>query len=67
MATGKLMGVRKAAQRLKLSRSRILQFCKQHRLGELVDGRYLISEEEIRLFRQIPRPTGRPPENSGKA
>ena len=59
-----LMGLQTAAERLKLSRSRLYQFCTEGRLGERVDGRWLISEAEIRLFQQIERPNGRPPKKN---
>lgn len=58
VALENLMGLQAAARELGLSRSRVQQFCAEGRFGEKVDGRWLISDAEIRLFRQIQRPHG---------
>ncbi len=54
------LGTRRAATRLGLSRARILQFCKDGRLGQLIEGRWLISEDELKQFAKLIRETGRP-------
>ena len=55
-----LLTVNEAAIRLGLSAVRVRQFCLQGRFGHNIGGRWLVSEEEIRLFSKIPRRTGRP-------
>ena len=66
VALENFMGLQAAAGKLGLSRSRVQQFCAEGRLGEKVDGRWLVSETEIRLFLQIQRPRGRRPQKTPK-
>ena len=55
-----LLTVTEAAELLGISRARMSQFCSEGRIGQKVGGRWLVSEDELRQFRKIPRPTGRP-------
>jgi hypothetical protein len=58
------MTPRQAGERLSLSARRILQFCREGRLGQLVGERYIITSEELRHFEKIPRKPGRPKNTS---
>ncbi len=60
----KLLTLAEAATILGVSRIRMHQFCREGRIGHKIAGRWLIIEDELRLFRQIPRPRGNP--NFGK-
>lgn len=50
-----------AATRLNLSEVRVRQLCVAGRLGKKMGRDWLISEEELAEFSEIPRPVGRPP------
>jgi hypothetical protein len=54
-----LLTVEEAAVKLNLSAPRIRQFCGEGRIGQKIGCQWLITPEEIRLFKQIDRPTGR--------
>ncbi len=54
-----LLTVEEAAAELNLSAPRIRQFCAEGRIGQKIGCQWLITPEEIRLFKQIDRPTGR--------
>ena len=56
----KLLDTKAAAKRLKVSERRVRFFCKKGRLGTRVAGRWIITEEELRMFQRYPKP-GRPP------
>jgi excisionase family DNA binding protein len=60
MSTMPLLSVAEAAERLKLSKGRVQQFCKAGRLGQLVGDIYVIHEDELKKFAKQPRQPGRP-------
>ena len=62
MSTLNLLNVDKAAQELDLSPARVRRLCLEGRLGQKVGGRWVVPEDELRMFAQIPRRPGRPPE-----
>ena len=59
MATLNLFSVTEAADKIGVCPSRVRQFCLHGRLGQRIGGRWVISEEEIRSFKKIPRPHGK--------
>lgn len=60
MANLSLLTVEETAKRLSVCESRVRQFCLEGRLGQRIGGRWIITEEELRIFKRIPRPTGKP-------
>ena len=63
MSTLELMTCEQAAKALNVSADRVRQFCQEGRLGQKLGGRWVIPADEVKLFDQIPRTTGRPPGN----
>lgn len=49
-----------AAVLIGVSPIRVRKFCQEGRLGQKIGDQWLITDEEIRLFKQIPRKRGRP-------
>lgn len=67
MSPQTLLTVEEAAAELDLCAARIRQFCAQGRIGQKIGCQWLISPEEVRLFKQIDRPRGRPKSDSDDA
>lgn len=57
----KYLTTAEAAARLGLSKMRVRQLCVAGRIGKKMGRDWLISEEELAEFSEIPRPVGRPP------
>lgn len=55
-----LLSVNEAAEFLGVSPERVRDFCREGRIGQRVGDRYVISQDELRIFAQIPRKRGRP-------
>ena len=56
-----LMDTQEAAERLNLSRERVLQFIRAERLrAKKIGQQWLISSADLERFAQEPRPVGRP-------
>lgn len=58
----KLLTTVQAAKALKLSRCRVMQFCREGRIGQQIGRYWLISTKELQAFRAVKRPPGRPKE-----
>jgi len=52
-----------AAERLGLSRVRIVQLCNDGRFGRKLGRDWIITEDEIEAFEQLDRGPGRPPKD----
>jgi len=55
------MTVQDAAKELGLSEQRIRVLCKEGRLGQKIGRQWLITYEELEAFKQLDRPSHRPP------
>lgn len=55
----KLLSTRQASEYLKLTDTRVRQLCRNG-LGFKVGNYYVIPEDDLRMFAEIPRPVGRP-------
>ena len=62
MSTENLLTAAGAAVRLGITEERMRQFCAEGRIGAKLGGRWVITTDELRQFKKIPRRTGRPPE-----
>lgn len=62
--TTRFFTVAQAAERLGLSYSRILQFCKAGRLGRQYGRAWLIEDAQLRAFAKLKRKPGKPKKNS---
>lgn len=62
MASGTrdLLTTADAAQALGVSEVRVRKLCRDGRLGTLFGDRWLITPEELKAFKKLPRPPGRP-------
>lgn len=60
MMAAKTLTPAEAAPKLGLALPTVYVYCQQGRLGEMVDGRYRITREELREFARIPRKPGWP-------
>lgn len=60
-ASPKFYTAAEAAKRLKLTESRVRQFCRERRFGTLKAGVWFILEDELRRFVKRKRLPGRPP------
>ena len=56
-----ILSCEEAAKRLRISRRRMAQFCKEGRVGKRLGGRWVIQEAELEQFQKQPRRVGRPP------
>ena len=60
VAIEKLLTTAQAAELLEITEECVRLYCRQGRIGTLVGRTWVISEDEVRFFKQIPRPVGRP-------
>ena len=60
VATDKLYSTAEAAELLGITESLVRRYCREGRIGARVGERWVISADEVRLFRQIGRHPGRP-------
>lgn len=56
-----VMTVHEAAEYLGLTPMRIRQFCQEGRFGEKFGPTWMIERQELKAFKKIDRPRGRPP------
>lgn len=60
MSTFELLTTAQAAAELGLSEIRVRQICAEGKLGQRIGRQWLISAEELRQFKKVPRPVGNP-------
>ena len=64
VSTLSLLTPEQAAEFLKVSAERVRQFCREERLGQKLGRDWVISRDELVRFDNIPRQTGRPPQET---
>lgn len=58
--TEKLYTTGQVARILRVTERQVRKLCRQGRLGRKLGHYYVIGERELRMFRSVPRPVGRP-------
>jgi excisionase family DNA binding protein len=64
MSTLALVTPAEAAEILGVSPGRVRQFCREGRIGQEFDGRWVIPRDELDQFAKLPRKHGRPAQSN---